>query len=225
MRLREFSGGQLVATAIEGVEALQRAATALDGGAVLLMPTDTVPGLVGSATSRRALEGIAALKGRSTTTPPPVLVGSIDEALAFAEPSQRARLQALGALWPGPISAVVEATVLADVVNPSGRSVALRVPDVAWLAELAAGRPLAASSANWHGTLTAADVDAALADLIACGSPVAEQLAGVLWAPRPSGRVASTIVDLTGPRVRVLRHGAVAITDVEAALGEPIDDR
>lgn len=225
MRLRELLGDQPAEPSLEGVEAFRRATTILDGGSVLLMPTDTVPGLVGSATSRRALERIAVLKGRSTTTPPPVLVGSIDEALAYAEPRRRSRLRALGALWPGPISAVVDAPTLADVVNPSGRSVALRVPDVEWLAELAAGRPLAASSANWHAVATPSDVDTALADLVAHGSPVAGRLAGVLWAPGPSGRVASTIVDLTGPRVRVLRQGAVAPSDVEAVLGEPVEVR
>jgi tRNA A37 threonylcarbamoyladenosine synthetase subunit TsaC/SUA5/YrdC len=72
--------------------------------------------------------------------------------------------------------------------------------------------PLAVSSANKTGSPAAQDVADALGQL---GDAVAVYLDG----GRAPGGVASTIVDATGPTLRVVREGAVTL----AALREVAD--
>lgn len=211
------------ATCLRGVdEALADARVLLEAGKLLLTSTDTVLGVVAAAMDPMAVAGIARVKGRDLATPPPVVVGSVEEALALALPSQRPMLERCALLWPGPVSLVVEVLPsLARAVHPGGTSVALRVPDDPILARLARDLPLAASSANLHGHPTAATVRAALAQLagrdgawerLAAGGIAA----GLWWAPARA--LPSTVVDLTGRAPRILRDGAVTRARVVSLL-------
>jgi L-threonylcarbamoyladenylate synthase len=100
-------------------------------------------------------------------------------------------------------------------VLAGGATVAVRLPDHAWLRGLirALGEPLAATSANLHGgrdPQTAADVAAQLGDalaLIADGGPT-------------PGPVPSTIVDCTAAEPRLLRAGALTWERIIAALSD-----
>jgi hypothetical protein len=89
-------------------------------------------------------------------------------------------------------------------------TVAVRVPDQELVRALArAAGPLAVSSANLTGrppALTAADAAAQL------GAAVALCLDA---GPAPGG-VPSTVVDVTGPRPRILREGAISADRVAA---------
>jgi len=210
VRWTDVATGETRARSLE--EALLEARALLAAGRLLVSSTDTVLGLIASAMDPVAVAAIARLKGREPTTPPPVVVGSIEEALALVLPAQVPIFERFAALWPGPLSLIVEVVpALARAVHPGGTSVALRVPDDPILARLATALPLAASSANLHGRSTEATVEAALAQLAGDGSRgrlVAHGLAaGLWWAPaRP---VPSTVVDLTGEAPRIMREGAL----------------
>jgi tRNA A37 threonylcarbamoyladenosine synthetase subunit TsaC/SUA5/YrdC len=77
--------------------------------------------------------------------------------------------------------------------------------------------PLAVTSANRSGMPTQSSIEG-----------VAEQLGGqvdVFFDTGPSsGGSASTIVDLSGTGVRVLREGAIAASEIERVIGEPLAD-
>jgi L-threonylcarbamoyladenylate synthase len=107
--------------------------------------------------------------------------------------------------WPGGLSLVLHrAWVVPDAVTASGDTVAVRVPDQAFVRALCRqlGAPLAATSANRHGQpdpVTAGEVEAALRGripLILDGGPC-------------PGGVASTVLDLTVSPPVILRRGAV----------------
>lgn len=205
-------------------EAIREARRLLSSGRLLVSTTDTVFGLVASAHDPSAVARIAAVKGRSTSTPPPVVVGSVEEAMALVLTRQRARLAEFAVFWPGPLSLVVDVTpALAQAVNPEGRGVALRVPADAVLASMARTVPLAASSANLHGQPTESTVTDVLDQLAGgrgCWPVLAERgvAAGVAWAPpRP---MPSTIVDLTGSTPRIVREGAIAAELLRPYLGD-----
>jgi len=194
----------------------------LIAGKLLVSSTDTVLGLVASAMHPEAVASIARIKGRDVATPPPVVVGSISEALALVLPGRRQVLEPFTSLWPGPLSLVVEVVPeLARAVHPGGSSVALRVPSDPVLRAMARGLPLAASSANLHGLPTAATVEAAL-DQLAGGERQWAQLAargvvaGLWWAP-PSP-LPSTVVDLVHSPPRILREGGVALDRLRPLL-------
>ena len=185
---------------VPGVEA---AVAALRRGELVVLPTDTVYGIAADAFTPCAVRALLEAKGRGRHLPVAVLVGSwrtLDGLAEEVTPQLRALLEAF---WPGGLTLVVRAapSLLWDLGETRG-TVAVRMPlhPVA-LAVLEQTGPLAVSSANRTGLAPAPDAAEAARQL---GTAVQVYLDG-----GAVHGVASTIVDLTGERPRVLRAGAV----------------
>ena len=190
------------------------AVSALKGGRLVVLPTDTVYGLGADAFNGAAVAALLAAKGRGRDMPVPVLVGSWHtiDGLVYTVPE--AARQLIRAFWPGALSLVVQqAPSLQWDLGDAHGTVMLRMPlhpvAIELLREVG---PMAVSSANISGrpaAVTAADARDQLGDLVEVyleGGPSAQG-------------AASTIVDLTGAQPRVLREGPVAAAAVAAVLG------
>lgn len=181
----------------------------LGRGAVAIMPTDTLPGLHCRADFPRSIERIRAIKGRDAQKPLLLLCATIPDALDLCAALDRSRRDYAAACWPGPFTLVLPAGPAAPAAATGGLgTVAIRVPEPAWLRELvaAAGGPLVSTSVNLAGDEPAADLEAAAE---VCGEAV-DAVAGPDWPAAepgegPSG--ASTLVDLVPWPPRVLRRG------------------
>jgi L-threonylcarbamoyladenylate synthase len=188
-----------------------RAADLLRAGRLVAFPTDTVYGIGCRTGDPEALARIFAAKRRDPDKAVPWLVGSADDVTrnGFRLDDRAARLAER--FWPGAVTLVLAA------VGGSGTQ-AFRVPAHAvTLALLGAAGPLAVSSANRSGepeALEADDVAIAFAD--------ADEPAAILDGGRVPGGIASSVLDLGGPRARLLREGAVSRAEIEALIG-PID--
>ena len=187
------------------------AVAALRAGSAVVLPTDTVYGLVALPGDPIAAERLFALKGRSADTPIAVLCADADQALALADPAAAtAARPAAERWWPGPLTLVLRrrAGVVLHVGEPT-ETVGVRVPDHELVRAIAAEvGPLAATSANRHGEptpTTAAEAGAAL------GTGVALVIDG-----GPLTGVASTVIDTTTEPWRVLRAGDLPISDILA---------
>ncbi|MDE2293143.1 MAG: Sua5/YciO/YrdC/YwlC family protein, partial [Elusimicrobia bacterium] len=115
--------------------------------------------------------------------------------------------------WPGALTLVLLPTPEGRrLLSPGAGTVALRVPDHALLRGLiaASGAPWASTSANVSGEPAAADAEAA-------GAPFEGTAAWVVDGGRAGGR-ASSVVDATGPELKVLREGALSRRELEAAV-------
>jgi tRNA threonylcarbamoyl adenosine modification protein (Sua5/YciO/YrdC/YwlC family) len=196
---------------------LARAVAALEGGAVVAVPTDTVYGLAAALRRPEALADVFELKGRPAGLALPVLVGDRAQAAALVaaldDPATVAgRLAAR--FWPGPLTVVVAAPPsLARPLGGDGRTIGVRWPDHPVVAALcAAVGPLAVTSANRHGEPPCTTAEQVVGSFTGAAGP---GLALVLNGGRCDG-VPSTVVDCTGPRPRVLRVGAVPTDAVEA---------
>lgn len=190
---------------------LARAADLLRAGQLVAFPTDTVYGIGSRTGDPDALARIFAAKRRPPDKAVAWLIRSADEIaqLGFVTDPRAVRLAA--AFWPGALTLVLPAT------NGS-EAQAFRVPDheVA-LALLAQAGPMAVSSANRSGepdTLDADDVAIAFAD--------SDEPSAIVDGGRVPGGVASTVLDLSGERARILRDGAVSRAEIEVVIG-PID--
>src|SRR5438067_11330473 len=93
-------------TAQASDDAVARAAQLLRDGALVAVPTETVYGLGGDATSEEAVARIFAAKGRPRFNPLIVHVPTLAEADALAVFDARAR-RAARRWWPGPLSLVL----------------------------------------------------------------------------------------------------------------------
>lgn len=188
----------------------------LRAGALVGIPTETVYGLAGDATDERAVARIFAAKDRPSFNPLIVHIAEIAAARTIVD--FNARAEALAArFWPGPLTLVLPRAKGSPVSLLAGAgldSLALRMPDhpVARAVIAAAGRPLAAPSANPSGKVsptTAAHVAEALG----------ERIALVLDGGPCRIGLESTVLDLTGPRAVLLRPGGLPKEEIEAVHG------
>lgn len=192
--------------------ALDAAAAALAAGGAVGVPTDTVYGLAALATSPEGCARLFASKGRPPGVALPVLVGDLDVAVALCAPAGRARLAVVGeALWPGPLTLVVEAATPLAHLGGDGATIGVRLPDEAVVAALCrrAG-PLAVTSANLHGAPPCTSAGAV-------GAAFPSGLAAVLDAG-PRGGTPSSVVSLVGDVPVVLRPGPIDLQAVRRAL-------
>ncbi|CAN3130119.1 L-threonylcarbamoyladenylate synthase [Mycobacterium sp. smrl_JER01] len=194
------------------------AISALKGGRLVVMPTDTVYGLGADAFDGEAVASLLAAKGRGRDMPVPVLVGSWHtiQGLVYTVPNSAKEL--IRAFWPGALSLVVrQAPSLQWDLGDANGTVMLRMPlhpvAIELLREVG---PMAVSSANISGNppaVTAAAAQEQLGDRVEVyldGGPAEQQ-------------AASTIVDLTGAHPRVLRQGPVTLDAIAEVLGvEPV---
>ena len=185
---------------------LLAAQAALEGGKLVVIPTDTVYGLAADAFSAEAVRNLLDAKGRGRQMPPPVLVGASTtlDALAIDIPSWLRSM--VEALWPGPLTVICrQQPSLTWDLGETHHTVAVRMPaDKRALALLKHTGPLAVSSANITGQPAAQTIEQAEEML---GGRVAVYLDG---GPSSSG-MASTILDATGSTPRILRAGAIGL--------------
>ena len=179
------------------------AVAAIRRGDVIGLPTDTVYGIAADPISEPAVARLFELKGRPDHKPIGLLVASLEQAEEIGDiTGVAARLAA--AHWPGALTLVVTPRViLADWVGDAqSQTVGLRVPDhPTTLQILSAAGPLAVTSANLSGGAESLTHDEARAVF---GEQVPVYVAG-----RSPGGQSSTVVDVTGREVVVLRRGPV----------------
>ena len=145
-----------VVLAADEVGALERAAAAVEQGAVIGVPTDTVYGLVCLCRDAAAIDRLFAVKERPSHKALPVLLGDAEQVRAVVRGAGGPVAQALiERYWPGPLTLVLPArSHLPVALTAGGETVGVRVPAQPFLRALARRvGPLASSSANRSGAL------------------------------------------------------------------------
>lgn len=189
---------------------VRRAAEILRSGGLVAFATETVYGLGADAGNPAAVARIFEVKGRPRFDPLIVHVADVDQArtLVTEFPERAERLAR--AFWPGPLTLVLpKREVVPDLVTAGLATVALRVPahEQALALIRAAGRPVAAPSANRFGCLSPTTAQHVLEQL---GDRIDFVLDG---GPCRVG-VESTILDLAGPVPRLLRPGGITVEEL-----------
>lgn len=183
-----------------------QAAEALKKGAVGVIPTDTVYGVVCSALQPQGLERLYAIKKRRPDKAYIVLISVVDDIAQFTTLSPQAR-KLLTQFWPGPVSVVLPTKDAAlEYLHRGNESIAFRLPaDPSLQALLKVSGPLAAPSANPEGLPPAKTITEAYAyfkddvDFYVDGGPLHNS--------------PSTLIALgENGTVKILRQGAVKIT-------------
>jgi len=188
------------------VDAIRTAAHSVASGELVVLPTDTVYGIGADAFDAVAVADLLRAKDRGRDTPVPVLVGSWTTIEGLVPAVDGRTRDLIEAFWPGGLTLVVrQAPSLTWDLGDAAGTVAVRMPLHPVAIELLeVTGPMAVSSANRHGqpaAPTAADAQDQLGESVAVyleDGPVREG-------------VASTIVDVTAARPRVLRLGAISV--------------
>lgn len=192
------------------------AADLIARGRVVGIPTDTYYGLAADPFNLAAVEEIYRVKGRPEARALPILVSSIEQAVVLTRDLPGNFLKLAQKFWPGALTLLVDAShrIPLKVTANTGR-VALRWPNskVACALIETLESPITGTSANISGFPACSSAEQLMKQL-------AERLPLVLDAGDTGASLASTIVDLSGDRWRILREGTVTEADIRAALGE-----
>lgn len=184
---------------------VERAAKALLGGGLVVLPTETVYGLAALASDPTATRALFEHKGRGVDVPVAVLCADAEQALSLTQGAPAMAHELAAAHWPGPLTMVLprRSGLGWSLGEPVG-TIGLRCPAHDLVRALAARvGPLATTSANRHGMPTPSSASEAAAQLL---GPVDLVIDG-----GPLSGAPSTVVDLTGDVPRVLRPGPVAV--------------
>lgn len=175
-------------------------------GAVGVIPTDTVYGVVARASDEAAVKRLYALKKRSDK--PGTIIAASREQLEELGLKHR-YLKAVEQFWPGAVSVII------PVSNPDliylhqdKLSLAVRLPELPELQELLKHTgPLLTTSANLPGESPAVNIEQAK-------SYFGDQVDFYEDGGDLSSRQPSTIIRVVDDAVEVLRPGAVKIKDM-----------
>jgi L-threonylcarbamoyladenylate synthase len=191
------------------------AAAMLAAGQLVAFPTETVYGLGGDAMDERAVARIFAAKGRPPEDPLIVHLADVaDLPLVTLALAPAAALLA-GRLWPGPLTMILpRGPAVPRSVTAGRETVAVRVPahPLARALIAAAGRPIAAPSANRFGHTSPTSAAHVLADLDG-------RIDAVLDGGPATIGVESTVIDMSGPTPTLLRPGGVSLELLRELLG------
>ena len=194
---------------------LQEAAAVIKAGGIVAMPTDTLYGLAADPFSTAAVERVFAAKGRAAERALPLVaadIAQVEEQLGALPPDGR-RLAA--AYWPGPLTLLLpRPSTMPEAVTGGLAHVGVRVPAHAVARDLcrACGCLLTATSANPSGAPASADPDDVERSM-------GQGVALILDAGLTPGGPPSTIVNVSGDVIRLVRPGAISWEDVQACLG------
>ena len=176
-------------------------------GSVIILPTETVYGLVCRWGDDIARQRIYTLKERDGAKPFQMMISAVDQLEQFNVNVFDSARKVTQAFCPGPI------TILVPHENAK---VGYRIPDHAFflavLEEL--GEPIAATSANLSGDPLALTVTDATARLN--GQPDMVVDGGTL----PDNAMASTVVDLTPDSFSIIRQGPVTEDEIRNVIEE-----
>ena len=192
---------------------LERAASILAKGELVVAPTETRYGLLVRADDAQALDKLYQAKGRKSGSPVAVFLDQVTDMGKHAVTTASSDVLAEHFL-PGPLTLVLKAAPgnTWPVVNDGW--VGLRVSSSEVVQALVGFTqfPLSATSANKSGGPEAETIDEVF-------DALGDEVAMYLDAGRLTGAV-STVVRCEGEQVEILREGAISRDDVMAALEE-----
>jgi L-threonylcarbamoyladenylate synthase len=189
---------------------LQEAASIIEAGGVVAVPTDTLYGLAADPFREDAVARVFAIKGRAAERALPLIAADLEQVerrIGILRPLARTLATRF---WPGPLTILVPApgTLAAKVSGGTG-TVGIRVPAHAVARALCqlCGSPLTATSANASGGPAPSDPNEVARSL-------GDRIDVLLDAGPTMGGPPSTIVDTTGSSLRLVRAGAIAWSEI-----------
>ncbi len=170
---------------------IQESVEALRKGGIVLIPTETVAGLVAA---EAGLKRVREIKGRDPDKPIALLCATENEALASCRDVPQLAIKLAELYWPGPLTLVLG--------HLGGGTIGVRVPDHPTVRDLLLdyGEPLYATSANLSGAPAPRSLEEVNARV--------REAVDVILDGEPGGGVASAVVDLTGSKARLIRAGS-----------------
>jgi L-threonylcarbamoyladenylate synthase len=189
-------------TEVSGLEAVE----VLNRGGLIAYPTESFYALGVRFDIETALLKLHRLKGRTEGKAFPLIIPGQEALDGIALNVNETARKLMNEYWPGPLTFVIGAIAgLSEYVTEKGTT-AVRVPGESFALTLVreSGFPITATSANPSGSPPACDVLTVL-------KYFSEGIDLVVDGGTSPGGLPSTLVDVTGKEIKIIRAGAVKI--------------
>lgn len=197
---------------------IQKAVSILKSGGLVAMPTETVYGLAADASNQAAVERIFAVKERPYQHPLIVHLAAIEQLSLWAREVPPVALKLAQAYWPGPLTLILKKQPhVLDIVTGAQDTVGIRIPHHPIAQDLlkAFGGGLAAPSANKFTHISPTTAQAVEQEL-------GQGVDLILDGGECEVGLESTIVDMSGDQITVLRPGMLSLQAIAEVLGQSV---
>ena len=186
----------------------------LEKGGAVVLPTETVYGLFAKALNEKAVDYVYQLKCRPRDKALNLNVASLDDILNFSKNQPPCLQQLVKGFLPGPLTIILEANDKVPYwVNSDLTTVGFRMPSHPVTLELIREfGPLIGPSANISGQDSGVTYKEILQDFN-------QNVLGLEDDAFLTGQD-STIIDLSGSKVKILRQGSITREDILAKIPE-----
>ena len=184
----------------------------LENGGAVVLPTETVYGLFAKALDKKAVDHVYQLKCRPRDKALNLNVASLDDILNFSKNQPPYLNKLVESFLPGPLTIILEANDKVPYwVNSDLTTVGFRMPSHPVTLELIREfGPLIGPSANISGKSSGVTFRKILHDFD-------QEVLGLEDDAFLTGQD-STILDLSGDKVKILRQGAITREDILAKI-------
>lgn len=193
---------------------LERAAEVVTHGGVIGFRTDTFYGLGADPFNRQALNRINRLKDREGQKPILVVISDLKQVERFVLEKSNLYEMLTEKYWPGPLTLVAKSRAeVPEGLTKGTESIGLRLPhDPAALKLIrACGGALTATSANRAG-----EPPARTAQAVVESFPTELDL--ILDGGETRAEAASTVLDVSGERIALIREGVISRVELQQTL-------
>ncbi len=186
-------------------EEINKIIDVLSKGEIAILPTDTVYGLTGDATSLKAIKLANDIKKREKSQPLLILVSSIDMLKKYTKNISDLELEVINKYWPNKLTVLFEKNdLLSDELTASSPYVGVRMPDNKLLLDIMNkyNKPLLSTSANIHSK-----------DVITKISLLEDEMRDSVSYIYDAGELsttASTLIKIENGKIKILREGELA---------------
>lgn len=188
--------------------------TILENGGAVVLPTETVYGLFAQALNEDAVNRVYQLKQRPRDKAMNLNVSNLNDIYFFSQNPPHYLEKLYNRFMPGPLTIILKANENVPFwVNSGLDTVGFRLPrHEKTLRLIAETGPLIGPSANVSGQESGKEFTKVL-------SQFSEKLEGIADDKALTG-IDSTILDLSGPKARILRQGSISQEEIQAAVPE-----
>lgn len=188
--------------------------TILENGGAVVLPTETVYGLFAQALNEEAVNHVYQLKQRPRDKAMNLNVSNLNDIYFFSQNPPHYLEKLYNRFMPGPLTIILKANENVPFwVNSGLDTVGFRLPKhEKTLRLISETGPLIGPSANVSGQESGKEFTKLL-------SQFSEKLEGIADDEALTG-IDSTILDLSGPRARILRQGSISRVEIQKAIPE-----
>ena len=186
----------------------------INNDGIVIMPTDTIYGIVAKATNEDVIKRVYSLKKRDDRKPMLILVSDNEMLKNYVSSINKVEQTLIDNLWPGPLTIIFDKKNISDLLTGGLPTVGIRIPNNKEMLDIisSVGVPLLSTSVNLSGEKSAT-----------CVSNINKTMLDNVDFVYDNGEcndVPSTIIRVLNGEVKILREGIISEEKIESVINK-----